>query len=889
MKTGTNDELRMTNGGRGWVWLMVGIGVVCLIGMGAWATLVWGLSLHGTKEIWFGSNDGNTTAEFTARSLTGTGLQVRDGEAHELIRLEDLGTTGRLVLSPSSTAGAGLRVPAGTAPTSPVNGDAWGTTAGWYYRANGATQGPFLDAAGAGGLYQPVDATLTALAGAGAANTFPYFTSTDVLGNGSITAAGLAILDDANAAAQCATLGLGTGNDVSFKSATVSTNAYPAISSTVTGTGTNAVVPVSRVLALTTANMVDEFGPKLQFEATDNGASNKVFGGIGAVRDSADTEGKLVLYAGTNGIEPFAAIDHTGSVTVSGSTGNPNNVSLAGSDAHLFVGDAYIHAQYNQGSVYFLNDHINAPNHINCMIEVTTDDTEQMYFWFGSQANPTYRWYPTYAQFNVGLNVGSSASGADDNELCVGIADAGAYSLQGATLYTSGAATHGGVLSTSTVTTFTADDTSPSVSAGNIFKVPGTWTSGHNITTFDDGVSGQTIVVIGGDSDCVVVNGSNLKLESNWTGASGYCLPLTFDGTNWNEISARGARTITSSWNMAAPPAIGGTTPAAVKGTTVEATGIATLPSTSNAVVIGTSCTMTAPPPIGATTPNNVYSNAFYVRDDATVSGELITNGSMEVNANWTTLGSPVACAQTNAQAHGGTFSWIVQSDAQYEGIYQELAATYAPGTRFAWDVWVYGSAGEYIRIDMCTPAGSAFYSEVDLLAAGWNHFTGHAMPTTATLCRFRVMSYTASMIFYVDDASVKTVGGNGLVNGTLGVGGASTFVGNGYFVGDCSALTFTDRSEWPEDKDPLTTIAAIKGKNGKLDHETLPEFTRRQIKRTAPVTDENGEPTGETKEIVEEGRDLGAMVSMLTVAVKQLKEQNEDLQKQVAELKKPK
>lgn len=42
----------------------------------------------------------------------------------------------------STTGGATLRVPHGTAPTSPVNGDIWTTTAGIYVRVNGATVGP---------------------------------------------------------------------------------------------------------------------------------------------------------------------------------------------------------------------------------------------------------------------------------------------------------------------------------------------------------------------------------------------------------------------------------------------------------------------------------------------------------------------------------------------------------------------------------------------------------------------------------------------------------------------------------------------------------------------------------------------------------------------------
>ena len=52
-------------------------------------------------------------------------------------------TFAGLVSTPAATATtAGLRVPHGAAPTSPVNGDIWTTTAGLFVRINGVTVGP---------------------------------------------------------------------------------------------------------------------------------------------------------------------------------------------------------------------------------------------------------------------------------------------------------------------------------------------------------------------------------------------------------------------------------------------------------------------------------------------------------------------------------------------------------------------------------------------------------------------------------------------------------------------------------------------------------------------------------------------------------------------------
>lgn len=49
----------------------------------------------------------------------------------------------------STTGGAGFNLPHGAAPTSPVNGDVWTTTAGLFIRINGTTYGPFAAAIGA--------------------------------------------------------------------------------------------------------------------------------------------------------------------------------------------------------------------------------------------------------------------------------------------------------------------------------------------------------------------------------------------------------------------------------------------------------------------------------------------------------------------------------------------------------------------------------------------------------------------------------------------------------------------------------------------------------------------------------------------------------------------
>lgn len=117
-------------------------------------------------------------------------------------------------------------------------------------------------------------------------------------------------------------------------------------------------------------------------------------------------------------------------------------------------------------------------------------------------------------------------------------------------------------------------------------------------------------------------------------------------------------------------------------------------------------------------------------------------------------------------------------------------------------------------------------------------------------------------------------------VNGGVNVGAdADPGDNNLYVVGDCSALTFTDRTPFYSG-DALAKISAIKGKDGKIDHSTLPEFVKSQIKLKQYEIDPNDPNDFIETEVIGQGRNLGNMVSMLTVAVQQLTDRIEELEK---------
>jgi hypothetical protein len=117
-------------------------------------------------------------------------------------------------------------------------------------------------------------------------------------------------------------------------------------------------------------------------------------------------------------------------------------------------------------------------------------------------------------------------------------------------------------------------------------------------------------------------------------------------------------------------------------------------------------------------------------------------------------------------------------------------------------------------------------------------------------------------------------------INGGVHVGGLSDPGDDNLYVdGNCSALTFTDRTP-AFLGDAIADLKKIKTKDGKVDHSTLPELARVVIRKTENVyvRDEENEiivSDGKAKikkiEQLEPGRDLGGMISVLVVGMQQL------------------
>ncbi len=96
--------------------------------------------------------------------------------------------------------------------------------------------------------------------------------------------------------------------------------------------------------------------------------------------------------------------------------------------------------------------------------------------------------------------------------------------------------TVGGAFRTTTVTTFTADDTTPTVAGANIFKTAATG-SAVTITGLTNATAGQHIYILPTASPVTTISAAAITNRStDWLSDAGDVLHLLYDGTNFWEI-----------------------------------------------------------------------------------------------------------------------------------------------------------------------------------------------------------------------------------------------------------------------------------------------------------------------------------------------------------------
>lgn len=103
-----------------------------------------GMKLTGTRPTFrLEETDGNANENWQIRTEAGELLFQTNNDAFtSASTILTINQAGTGVWKAGTTAAASIRIPHGSAPTSPTNGDMWTTTSGLFVRINGTTVGP---------------------------------------------------------------------------------------------------------------------------------------------------------------------------------------------------------------------------------------------------------------------------------------------------------------------------------------------------------------------------------------------------------------------------------------------------------------------------------------------------------------------------------------------------------------------------------------------------------------------------------------------------------------------------------------------------------------------------------------------------------------------------
>ena len=144
--------------------------------------------------------------------------------------------------------------------------------------------------------YQPLDAELTALAGlTSAADKLPYFTGSGSASTTDITSFARTLLDDANAAVAATTLGLGTGNEVTFSGIKTTSVIEPLTISATAATGT-IVLDAANGTTYYTTNATGNFVVNLRWNSAPTTIDSKLAVGEMTTTSFMVTNGSSAFY-----------------------------------------------------------------------------------------------------------------------------------------------------------------------------------------------------------------------------------------------------------------------------------------------------------------------------------------------------------------------------------------------------------------------------------------------------------------------------------------------------------------------------------------------------------------------------------------------------------------
>ena len=154
---------------------------------------------------------------------------------------------------------------------------------------------------------------------------------------------------------------------------------------------------------------------------------------------------------------------------------------------------------------------------------------------------------------------------------------------------------------------------------------------------------------------------------------------------------------------------------------------------------------------------------------EASYGSELLTNGDMELDANWTNFTSPTTNERSSEQKHGDSYSRKFVGDEQSDGISNATATTVA-NSFYIIDSYCYISALTATNLSLVALSNSLaeLGSTSTTTTGSWVNLPLIVKATDTTIRPTFVQSGAGAITAYIDDVSVKKITNAALADGVL-------------------------------------------------------------------------------------------------------------------------
>ena len=132
----------------------------------------------------------------------------------------------------------------------------------------------------------------------------------------------------------------------------------------------------------------------------------------------------------------------------------------------------------------------------------------------------------------------------------------------------------------------------------------------------------------------------------------------------------------------------------------------------------------------------------------------LVVNGDMELNSDWSDYRTPTSQAQSSEQAHSGTYSWKIVSQGGSRGTTQLISGLEAGQIlKLSAEYYIGSGNGAYVRIMKGSDGTTVVDNSGELIGSGWNNYSSiFTVPAGETSLYIRLTDVGSAGTYYFDD-----------------------------------------------------------------------------------------------------------------------------------------